>query len=149
MANEGPKKGFAFVIDTNSYAGNFEREMTAYLTGIIGECEVGEEFVEDEVTEKFDQYILQVPDDHGCYRPTTIWIEPTTNQYNSVAIFFYDKPTQDQIDFMKERVKNFNEIYNKINGNRYSNLDGSDIEKIKVLGFKLIEFISENKEIPI
>jgi hypothetical protein len=32
-----------FVVDTDTYAGNFEREMCAYITGQVGECEVGEE----------------------------------------------------------------------------------------------------------
>lgn len=32
-----------FVIDTEQYAGDFERQMTAYLTGIVGECGVGKE----------------------------------------------------------------------------------------------------------
>ncbi len=31
---------YLFVIDTDTYAGNFEREMCAYVTGQIGECEV-------------------------------------------------------------------------------------------------------------
>jgi hypothetical protein len=30
-----------FIVDTDSYAGNFERCMCAYMTGQIGECEVG------------------------------------------------------------------------------------------------------------
>ena len=34
---------YLFVIDTNAYAGSFEREMCAYVTGQFGECDVGEE----------------------------------------------------------------------------------------------------------
>jgi len=37
---------YIFVIDTNSYAGNFEREMCAHLTGYVGECGTGEETAE-------------------------------------------------------------------------------------------------------
>lgn len=123
----GPKKGYAFVIDTDSYAGNFEREMTAYLTGIVGECEVGEELVE-ELPINFDN-VMQVEDD-GCYRPTSIWDSPKGG-YDSVAIFFEKRPTTEQIEFMKERLKTFNQATN---------------DNIEILGFRLIEFISSTKE---
>jgi hypothetical protein len=36
-------EGYVFIIDTEQYAGNFEREMCAYCTGILGDCEVGED----------------------------------------------------------------------------------------------------------
>jgi hypothetical protein len=68
-----------FVIDTDSYSGNFEREMCAYLTGIVGDCEVGDKFAKLYVQEtgdksdQFGEYVEQRPDDHGCYRPCYIW----------------------------------------------------------------------------
>lgn len=68
-----------FVIDTDLYAGNFEREMCAYITGCIGECEVGEEFAQlylQETGEKrsqFEDLTEQRPDDNGCRRPTSIY----------------------------------------------------------------------------
>ncbi len=34
-------ESFTFVIDTENYAGNFERDMTAYICGIVGDCGVG------------------------------------------------------------------------------------------------------------
>ena len=37
---------FRFVIDTEQYSGNFEREMTAFITGMIGECGVGQEYAD-------------------------------------------------------------------------------------------------------
>ena len=40
---------YGFIVDTDSYAGNFEREMCAYMTGHIGECSVGEEYASDEI----------------------------------------------------------------------------------------------------
>ena len=39
---------YLFVIDTDSYSGNFEREMCAYCTGQIGDCEVGIEHADNE-----------------------------------------------------------------------------------------------------
>lgn len=74
---------YAFVVDTDSYAGNFERPLVAYMTGQIGECQVGEEeaneFLQEEgedVQEFFDSIVDQVPDDNGCYRPAAIFATP-------------------------------------------------------------------------
>lgn len=139
---DGPNEGYAFVIDTNSYAGNFEREMTAYLTGVVGDCTVGEQLIET-LPINFENKIQQVADEHGCYRPTTCWIEPNTKQNNSVAIFFYEKPTTEEIDFMKERVKNFDNIF-KTKG-RMAEFHKNKPE-IKILGFRLIEFKRSENE---
>ena len=76
---------YAFVVDTNEYAGNFERELTAYCTGRIGECSVGDEmakvFLQDTglSSEHFDT-IIDVPDEHGHFRPTSIY--PTPGYFN-------------------------------------------------------------------
>ena len=43
---QGQPDHYLFVIDTDIYAGNFERQMCAYITGQIGECEVGKENAE-------------------------------------------------------------------------------------------------------
>jgi len=71
---------FYFVIDTENYAGNFERQMCAYATGQIGHCGVGEEeqglFGEDEDIDKFDDLITLEPDEHGCSRPVKIYLTP-------------------------------------------------------------------------
>ena len=37
-----PDEVFALVIDTDQFAGSFEREMAAFCTGHVGECGVGE-----------------------------------------------------------------------------------------------------------
>ena len=38
-----PTAPWTFIIDTEQYAGNFERQMAAWITGVIGGCGVGEE----------------------------------------------------------------------------------------------------------
>lgn len=105
-----------FVIDTDQYAGNFERAMCAYCTGQIGECEVGSEFIDAKIASIFEDFVdCYVMDDHGCGRPTSIWPtgDPERKErkpaYNSVAIFFYQRPTSKQIDTMKVRAKEFAE----------------------------------------
>ncbi len=175
---------WVFVIDTDAYAGSFEREMVAYCTGEIGECEVGKESAElyrdqlglKEYEGSFadngnDPCVMRRADDHGCARPAAAWPNPnwvndgmgthyrvedwdpetvlavyrqshidwaekhrnsyadkdhgnkeadqkvaeanalTVNDlhqcpaYNSVAIFFSGRPTDEQIALIKERVQ--------------------------------------------
>ena len=72
---------YYFVIDTDSYAGNFERPMCAYMTGQIGDCEVGEKesklFEEEEGDLcKFDDLVTSESDEHGCSRPVKIYATP-------------------------------------------------------------------------
>jgi hypothetical protein len=77
---------FAFVIDTETYSGTFERELCAYATGTIGECEVGMEearqFNESGLDPNmFREAVLQVPDEHCCQRPVSI--RPTPGWFNN------------------------------------------------------------------
>lgn len=109
---------YIFVIDTDQYAGNFEREMCACCTGQTGECGVGEEEskkfkaeVGEDKWELMMELVEQRPDDHGCHRPTSLWRTPIylspKRQHHSVAIFFYDMPSEDIIAMMTERAKLF------------------------------------------
>jgi hypothetical protein len=79
--------GWYLVFDTDQYAGNFEREMCAYLTGVIGDCGKGQsmqehfrddhpELVEDYEDSIFAEQLSQEQDDHGCRRPVQIWTTP-------------------------------------------------------------------------
>jgi len=69
-------KHWIFIIDTEQYSGNFERELTAYLTGRIGECGMGREYSDifkeetkrKRSTPNFDELLLSVPDSTGCSR---------------------------------------------------------------------------------
>jgi hypothetical protein len=100
------KKGYAFIIDTNEYAGNFERELTAYCTGIIGECEVGKEFVDEEITSIFEENIQQVCDDHGCPRPCEIY--PSNSRFNNGMGFNYSIGQEQQaIEKLIESTENY------------------------------------------
>lgn len=76
---------YVFVIDTDQYAGNFERQLCAYLTGILGDCGVGilyaemyNIFLEDSeiAVNPFFDLMLQLSDEHGCKRPCSIWPTP-------------------------------------------------------------------------
>lgn len=77
---------YTFVIDTERYAGNFERELCGYTTGVIGQCEVGEEDAQEFKKDipgnnPFEDIIRQVPDEHGCLRPVAI--RPTSGWFGN------------------------------------------------------------------
>jgi hypothetical protein len=81
-------KLFKIVIDTEQYAGNFEREMCAYITGQTGECSVGDDWARlyastIKYIDWWEEHIAQRPDDSDspCYRPVAIY--PTGGWYNN------------------------------------------------------------------
>ena len=72
-----------FVVDTEQYAGNFERELCAYVTGHVGECGVGDkqaELYRKETKREPIEGVIDLPDEHGCHRPCRIW--PTPGWFN-------------------------------------------------------------------
>lgn len=60
------------IVDTDKYSGNFEREMCAFATAQIGECEVGAEEIDEThpYASWWETHIQQVED--GCWRPVAI-----------------------------------------------------------------------------
>ena len=140
--------GWAFIIDTDKYSGNFERQMCAFCTGQVGECGVGSVEAADFLKEfknrsPFDNLVSSNTDDHGCSRPACIWPTPGRANdgtgshydigdprlkgigcpaYESVAIFFYDRPTPKCVEIMKSRSA----IY-------------AEREKIGIRGFRIAQ----------
>ncbi len=160
---------YVFIIDTDSYSGNFERSMCAYLTGITDEYDRHEEYVdaykqEMNVEEPYEhnEHILFMLGEHG-ETPCTSWSTPgwfhdghgthwhqddkdldqecidagnKYPSYQSVGIFMDRKPADEEIKILKERA------------NKFQLLDNCD-ETIKVLGFRLIQRITTEVELPI
>jgi hypothetical protein len=100
-------------IDTDDYSGNFEREMCAFITGVVGDCNVGleqtlraEEELGSTVHEWFQDHLVHEPDDSDCCRPASIWQPP---QWHSVAIFVDVVPPKEIMDVIIERAKMFAE----------------------------------------
>lgn len=100
------------VINTNLYTGNFERELCAYVTGCVGECDVGAGeariFVDEEgeeLQEEIGDIISFEADDHGCRRPTSIWQDTDFGHYESMAIFFQEAPDPAVIQKIVDRAQ--------------------------------------------
>lgn len=73
------KPAFLYVIDTEQYAGNFERQLAAWCTGQVGQCGVGEEeAAEFKATHpaeylEFSDVVAQFDDDDdGVLRPVCL-----------------------------------------------------------------------------
>lgn len=125
---------FILCLDTDHCAGNFERDLTAYCTGAIGECGVGEDqrdYFFEEVPEKFhkafEDKIISLPDEHGCHRPcitvpTPGWVnigEGFQHRFpaatlqawypaaHSVGILFSPEPDDDEISLITARAMKF------------------------------------------
>jgi hypothetical protein len=129
---------YIFVVHTNEYAGNFEREMCAFLTGQIGDCEVGIGYIDKKVARKFQNKIEQ-RSDNGCSRPCSIWPNEA-GEYNSVAIFFSKKPSKADTDFMQERSFDFSATLARYEGRA---------NEITILGFELLEETTTLRKIDI
>ena len=72
-----------FVVDTEQYAGNFERALVAWMTGQVGGCDIGREeaaitdpLLSEHLSSWFQSFIRHIPDEHGCSRPAFIHTTP-------------------------------------------------------------------------
>lgn len=93
---------FIFIVDTDHYAGNFERPMCAYMTGEIGECGVGdkaEKVFREEVKnnplvdDSGFSLVIQMPTgDYPCMRPCEIYPNPNWFNHGMGEHFRRDDP---------------------------------------------------------
>lgn len=128
---------WSFVVDTDSYAGNFERELSSY---VVGQCdEYGEhrgavylamyeedfdgkdpfeDLVESRVDDHGDDQINRAPmalaptpgyenDGAGNHRAIATGKTPKHPAFNSVAIFLSRKPTDGELKILIQRAKAF------------------------------------------
>jgi len=139
MGNDTEK---AVIIDTEQYAGNFERDMIAYITGELGECNVGFDMAKQARRELptatrqwFADNVVHVADEHGCVRPAAIsatpgWYlgdndreyrgDPEDKQrpeaYLSVEMVVEHWPSQATLQVIHERAKRFcADLYTQLN----------------------------------
>lgn len=133
---------YLVVVDTDQYAGNFEREMGAYLTGRIGDSDTGslqariarKEWKELQALEdrKGPFFGLPTPivvddsEDGGLFKiwPTEGWVndgmgvcsksgKPGYEAYLSVALAYSEELTPAQIKTLTERARRFCENYSQ------------------------------------
>lgn len=107
---------YKFIIDTDSYAGNFERDMCAFLTGHVGECEVGREFAERFISEVGPEFhnVEDKADEHGVFRPCEMETTPGWFGVPWVNGGFRETPGFDLGTLRKERDRNVDNYYRRI-----------------------------------
>lgn len=109
---------YAVIIDTDSYSGNFERSLCAYVTGRIGDCQVGTESAViacDELnkdTSWFSENIVDQLDDHGVSRP--VRIEPTPGFFNDGLGQIYADGTDLKLVKSNYKKRNPGQVYSGI-----------------------------------
>ena len=164
-------KRFVFVVDTDTYSGNFERELCGYLTGQYDrdmgdeghgtkEAAIARAELSPEMWDYFDTHVmhcLEEPDDLPIHTPVVIWptpgwfnhgmgghfregqekeafehykkeIEEYVKQhpmsdlkagkslkkcpaYQSVGIFFDERPDAETVSLLKDRAQKFAKDY--------------------------------------
>jgi len=132
-------KEYAIVVRTDSYAGNFERELCAHLTGQIGECEVGEEYVDKEIQKIFNSLVTRKSDDHGCWRPVSLGGCQLTPGYSGqdAVIWLSKLPTSEHMKIIREKASTFSDVYPE-NAYRYKPFIPIKIEGIDILSMEVI-----------
>lgn len=113
---------WSFVVDTDRYAGNFDRELATYL---VGRCD-NDGFNDKRVNEyrelyeadfkgrdPFEDLLSYRADDHGDDLVTKSPMALAPNRegnYNSIAIFFLEKPTPEITNLLAKRARQFSEL---------------------------------------
>ena len=136
-------KMIKLIIDTNSYSGNFEREMCAYVTGQYGECGVGKDLAISSVKDIkyidwWNKNILQKSPpkpELKVYRPVSIY-QDKQGEYNSLVIYAKKKPSEIVILEFICRVKEFCKK-KEINVYGVRILEGSEEKLIEEINFWL------------
>lgn len=117
MAVDKFEAPYGLVFHFNAYTGNFERAFCAYVTGAVGECNVGyqmaslyeEDHPQDTPFYNLSDRTRGEPDDNGCHRPVSIYHDPEVDKesYNSLIIFFDTLPDEDEFQMIMKRAKDF------------------------------------------
>lgn len=148
-----PHKSWLFVIDTENYAGNFERELASYCTGwkneYVGFVADMEDFedgsIHPDIVAEIEEKLCTWNDDENICElyPTSGWSNngvgghtklkegevPKWPAFMSVGIRFDMEPSNFIVSMMKDRAKIFCESHN-----------------LTLTGFKLVTVI-ETKEV--
>lgn len=151
----GTQVPYALVIDTDSYAGNFEREMCSWITGFEGEYYPGGiEYIvktaRDQLGETSDEIIeLFGGVNHDEYGHCEVIMTNSPNQkedYHSVAIMFDCEPSSELLKLMAARARSFPDAQYE---NEKTHYDMTKFEKLKIFNvrFESFKVISQKIEV--
>lgn len=137
---EAPKSEYTLRIHTNTHAGNFERELCGYVTGQIGDCEVGGDEAAIAIQELqpreldwFEDNVDKYSDEHGCARPCDVSMNVSGKGFNSVDIYLGDAPPF----YIWERIVARVQKYFSHNGVKGAYNDSA--ARVKVLSIEIVK----------
>jgi len=144
---------WTFVVETNGYAGDFERALCLYVTGYAGEYASGGDYDkyralflkehgrEDDADIEmvlFADLVAKEPVEHnGHYWSDYCEMDP--DNITSVRIFLDHRPDQEELDTLKKRALAFPAARRKVEGKR---------DRLKVTGFHLLKTTITTEELP-
>lgn len=104
-------------INTERYAGNFERELCAYVTGQYGECGVGDLIAQGAQKSIknlvwFEHHLQWEPDEFDCRRP--VIIQPTEGWFNNGMGKCYKTEGADFERAKDEAVETYREYHRSV-----------------------------------
>lgn len=138
----------ALVIDTDAYAGNFEREMCSWITGFEGEYYPGGiEYIVNTAQEqlgKTSRHIIDLmggvnDDEFGRCEVVMTNSPGQTRDYHSVAILFERKPSKELLQLMAERARSFPDAQYQ-NWARKGRYNMDNFEKLEILNVRFESF---------
>jgi len=102
---------YSLIIDTENYAGNFERELTAFVTGHIGECGVGADAADAYIKAGYkplDFVELRISEDDNvsCSRPTRTYCTPGWFN-NGMGGHFLEGQEKEALKHYRKEVKKY------------------------------------------
>ena len=123
------EKRYLFVIDTSEYAGNFSRELCAYVTGMWDNETQGDYesdlFHEEVEGNPFEDIVDYEYGEFGTEPQCLELSPPRYDKNNSVGIYMNQRPSDELIELLKERTKKWAK-------------EGISGYKPKIKGFRLI-----------
>lgn len=131
---------YELVIKTNKYAGNFEMELCAHVTGItVGR---GEEFQEEDIQELFEDHVdLVYVDGYETSCTIGFYSDSPNVTNNDAIIFFQENPTDEMLEIIKERAGTFKSKYEEIE----EDFMHDSVEGLEILGIDLVEKVITTK----
>lgn len=94
------------VITTNTFATTFENDLCAFVTGQIGQCNVGTEFrykADEEVRNLFEAAMERRMCSDDYFRP----VYSSLDDSNAFELYFKDKPTDEMMSLLKSGCEDF------------------------------------------
>lgn len=142
---------YLIVVSTDSYSGNFERELCAYLTNVVdhyGGAYSKISYPDNVYADWWEKNIIPVVymrDIYKEYRPMAMRFETRSRCFTGVEFKVGEKPSYEMLDFFLKKSNEFcsNYLELKLKAEGFNN---SFEKNIKCLGITLYELDKKEEE---